>query len=121
MATGTRRDYYEVLGVSRDASLPDIKRAYRKLAVQFHPDRNPTTRRPRSAFKEASEAYAVLSDADKRVRYEPLGHREWRPTASPDSTRHRFGDFAMSSATCLGSLRRHLRQPAPPWRAAPGP
>ena len=64
MTTGPKRDYYEVLGVGRDAALPDIKRAYRRLAVQLHPDRNPDNPAAEERFKEASEAYAVLSDAE---------------------------------------------------------
>lgn len=69
-----KRDYYEVLGVSRDASSQQIKSAYRKLAVQYHPDRNPGDREAEEKFKEAAEAYAVLSDGDKRTRYDRFGH-----------------------------------------------
>lgn len=69
-----KRDYYEVLGVARDASLEDIKRAYKKLAIQHHPDRNPGNTAAEESFKEASEAYAVLCDADKRKRYDRFGH-----------------------------------------------
>jgi molecular chaperone DnaJ len=69
-----KRDYYEVLGVARDASLQEIKSAYRKLAVRFHPDRNPGDAAAEESFKEAAEAYAVLSDADKRARYDRFGH-----------------------------------------------
>ena len=70
----TRRDYYEVLGVERDASLQEIKSSYRKLAVQYHPDRNPGDTEAEERFKEAAEAYAVLSDTDKRARYDRFGH-----------------------------------------------
>lgn len=70
----TKRDYYEVLGVGRDASEQDIKGAYRKLAVKYHPDRNPNDTSAEEKFKEAAEAYAVLSDAEKRARYDRFGH-----------------------------------------------
>jgi molecular chaperone DnaJ len=69
-----KRDYYEVLGVNRDASLDEIKKAYRKLALQFHPDRNPGNKEAEEKFKEAAEAYAILSDPDKRPRYDQFGH-----------------------------------------------
>ena len=70
----TKRDLYEVLGVSRDASTDDIKRAYRKLALQFHPDKNPGDKQAEERFKEIAEAYAILSDDEKRVRYDRFGH-----------------------------------------------
>ncbi|MFQ5638317.1 MAG: molecular chaperone DnaJ [bacterium] len=69
-----KRDYYEVLGVSRDASTEEIKKAYRKLAFQFHPDRNPGKTEAERKFKEASEAYEVLKDSQKRQRYDRFGH-----------------------------------------------
>lgn len=68
------RDYYEVLGVARDASAQDIKKAYRKLAVQFHPDRNKDDPSAEARFKEAAEAYEVLSDEEKRQVYDRFGH-----------------------------------------------
>ncbi len=70
----TRRDYYEVLGVSRDADAAALKSAYRRLALQHHPDRNPDAPEAAEKFKEASEAYAVLSDPDKRERYNRYGN-----------------------------------------------
>ena len=69
-----KRDYYEVLGVSRDADVAELKRAYRKLALELHPDRNPDDREAEARFKEASEAYQVLSDAEKRGLYDRFGH-----------------------------------------------
>ena len=70
----TPRDYYEVLGVARDASEQDIKSAYRKLALQYHPDRNQGDATAEEKFKEAAEAYAVLGDPEKRARYDRFGH-----------------------------------------------
>lgn len=69
-----KRDYYAVLGVSRDAGPEDLKRAYRKLAAQHHPDRNPNDQAAEAAFREASEAYAVLSDSHRRRQYDRAGH-----------------------------------------------
>src|SRR6202140_1944615 len=69
-----KRDYYEVLGVNRTASAEELKRAYRKLALQFHPDRNPNEPRAESRSKEINEAYDVLSDQSKRQRYDTFGH-----------------------------------------------
>ena len=69
-----KRDYYEVLGVSRDADDATIKKAYRKLAKKYHPDINPGDKEAEAKFKEASEAYAVLSDAQKRKQYDQFGH-----------------------------------------------
>jgi molecular chaperone DnaJ len=94
MTTGTRRDYYEVLGVGRDASLQDIKRAYRQLAVQYHPDRNPNNPEAEERFKEASEAYAVLADADKRARYDRFGHEGVAANGFTGFDPSAFGDFA---------------------------
>ncbi|MBR3304186.1 MAG: molecular chaperone DnaJ [Bacteroidales bacterium] len=68
-----KRDYYEVLGVAKDASAEDIKKAYRKLALQYHPDRNPGDKVAEEKFKEAAEAYDVLSDANKRSNYDKFG------------------------------------------------
>ena len=69
-----KRDYYEVLGVSKDADDATLKKAYRKLAKKYHPDTNPGDKEAEAKFKEASEAYAVLSDADKRRQYDQFGH-----------------------------------------------
>jgi molecular chaperone DnaJ len=69
-----KRDYYEVLGVARGASADDVKKAYRKLALKFHPDRNPGDKKAEESFKEVAEAYEVLSDEKKRARYDQFGH-----------------------------------------------
>ncbi len=73
-----KRDYYEILGVSKNASQDDIKKSYRKIAMQYHPDRNPNNKQAEDKFKEAAEAYEVLSDADKRQRYDRFGHEGLR-------------------------------------------
>jgi len=70
----SKRDYYEVLGVERGAEKNDIKRAYRKLAMKFHPDKNPNDEKAAENFREVTEAYEILSDDDKRVRYDQYGH-----------------------------------------------
>ena len=69
-----KRDYYEVLGVDKNATADDIKRAYRKLAVKYHPDKNPGNKEAEEKFKEAAEAYSVLSDSDKKMKYDQFGH-----------------------------------------------
>ena len=73
-ASATKRDYYEVLGVARECTAVELKSAYRKLALQYHPDRNPGDHQAEERFKEASEAYEVLSDPEKRARYDRFGH-----------------------------------------------
>ena len=69
-----KRDYYEVLGVEKNATADEIKKAYRKKAIQYHPDRNPGDKEAEEKFKEAAEAYDVLSNPDKRARYDQFGH-----------------------------------------------
>lgn len=83
-----KRDYYEVLGVPKDASADDIKKAYRKLAMKYHPDRNPGDKAAETSFKEAAEAYEVLSDDQKRPRYDQHGH------AGVDGMGHAGGGFS---------------------------
>src|SRR2546421_7762689 len=74
MATIKKRDYYEVLEVGRGSSAEEVKRSYRKLAVKFHPDKNPGDPHAEEKFKELGEAYDVLMDADKRAAYDRFGH-----------------------------------------------
>src|SRR5688572_29514782 len=78
----SKRDYYEVLGVNRDASEEDIKKAYRKLAMKWHPDRNPDNPKAEEHFKEAKEAYEVLTDPKKRPAYDQYGHAGIDPAAA---------------------------------------
>ena len=75
----TKRDYYEILGVSKNAAADEIKKSYRKVAMQFHPDRNPGDKEAEDKFKEAAEAYEVLSDADKKAKYDRYGHAAFGP------------------------------------------
>ena len=69
-----KRDYYEVLGVAKEASAEEIKKAFRKKAIQYHPDKNPGDKASEEKFKEAAEAYEVLSNGDKKQRYDQFGH-----------------------------------------------
>jgi molecular chaperone DnaJ len=88
----SKRDYYEVLGVVRTATDREIKSAYRKLAVRYHPDKNPGDHEAEEKFKEAAEAYAVLSDPDQRARYDRFGHAGVRGGA-PDFASAGFAGF----------------------------
>ncbi len=88
-----KRDYYEVLGVSKDADEATIKKAYRKLAKKYHPDTNPGDKEAEAKFKEASEAYAVLSDADKRRQYDQFGHAAFENGGGGGAGGFDFGDM----------------------------
>ena len=74
-----KRDFYEILGVTKSATADEIKKAYRKVAMQFHPDRNPGDKEAEEKFKEAASAYEILSDADKRAKYDRFGHAAFGP------------------------------------------
>ncbi|MEO0514434.1 MAG: molecular chaperone DnaJ [Planctomycetota bacterium] len=89
----TQRDYYEILSVERTASGDEIKRSYRKLAMKFHPDRNPGDEAAESKFKECAEAYEVLSDAEKRQRYDQYGHAGLKGQAGHDFSHMNAGDI----------------------------
>jgi molecular chaperone DnaJ len=127
----SKRDFYEVLGVKRDADAAAIKSAYRKLAMQHHPDRNPGDAAAEASFKEVGEAYAILSDADKRAAYDRLGHAAFQngggnghgPFGGGGFGGHGAADFAdifeqvFGDAFARGGGRR--RAGAPPG-AGPG-
>lgn len=93
-----KRDYYEVLGVTRDASAADIKKAYRKLALKYHPDKNPGDKEAEEKFKEAAEAYDVLSNNEKRSRYDQFGHN-MGPQGFPGGGAGGFGGFSTGGFT----------------------
>ncbi len=105
-----KRDYYEVLGVQRGASTDEIKKAYRKLALQHHPDRNPNNKEAEEKFKEATEAYEVLSDHQKRQRYDQFGHQGMRGGADYHSYQNfndifsQFGDIFGGSGSIFDDM-----------------
>ncbi len=89
----TKQDYYQILQVERNASIDQIKRAYRKAALQFHPDKNPDDRQAEQRFKECSEAYEVLSDPNKRARYDQFGHEGLQGAAVHDYAHMQYDDI----------------------------
>src|SRR5260370_42534723 len=116
LATNAKRDYYEVLSVERGANEQEIKSSYRKLAMQYHPDRNPGNPQAEEKFKEATEAYSVLMNANKRAQYDRFGHHGLN-TAGVEGFPFQdlndiFGDlFGISDIFGTGGSTRH-RTPA---------
>jgi len=114
----TKRDYYEILGVDRNADLNHIKRAYRKLAMKYHPDRNPDDKAAAENFREVTEAYEVLSDSGKRSRYDQFGHAGvddqmqdfWSRGGFQES--HAFRDFGDAFGDIFGDILGGMRQPS---------
>ena len=98
-----KRDYYEVLGVNRDASEEDLKKSYRRLAMKFHPDRNPDNPKAEEHFKEAKEAYEILSDAQKRASYDQFGHAGVDSSAGAGQGAG-FGGFADAFGDIFGDI-----------------
>jgi molecular chaperone DnaJ len=98
-----KRDYYEVLGVNRDASEEDVKKSYRKLAMKWHPDRNPDNPKAEEHFKEAKEAYEVLSDGQKRAAYDQFGHAGVEQSAAGAGAAG-FGGFADAFGDIFGDI-----------------
>jgi molecular chaperone DnaJ len=117
-----KRDYYEVLGVNKSASADEIKRAYRRMAIKHHPDKNPGNKEAEAKFKECAEAYEVLSDATKRKQYDQFGHEGLRGTGMHDFSRMNVEDiFSMFGfddffGGIFGSGRRGGRRRGGPVR-----
>ena len=97
-----KRDYYEVLGVDRNADSEEIKKAYRKLALKFHPDRNPNDKSAEEKFKELGEAYEILNDPQSRAAYDRFGHAAFGPRARQPGA----GGFHDPERNLPRSLRR---------------
>ena len=117
-----KRDFYEVLGVNRDASEEEIKKSYRKLAMKYHPDRNPGNKEAEEKFKEAKEAYEVLSEAEKRRAYDAYGHAGVNPVEGDETAgaeRSRRAAWRAREARRLSPSP--ARQTAPHEPVAPGP
>jgi len=114
-----KRDYYEVLGVGKNASADDIKRSYRRMAMKHHPDKNPGDKKAEANFKECAEAYEVLSDAEKRRRYDQFGHEGLRGAGMHDFSRMNVEDiFSMFGfddffSGIFGGHRRSSRRAGP--------
>lgn len=100
----SKRDYYEVLGVARDADEEAMKKAYRRLAMKYHPDRNPDDKSAEDKFKEAKEAYEILSDASKRAAYDRFGHAGVDQQAGMGAGGPGFGSFADAFSDIFGDI-----------------
>jgi molecular chaperone DnaJ len=99
-----KKDFYEILGVNRDASDEDIKKSYRKLAMKYHPDRNPDSKDAEDKFKEAKEAYEILSDSQKRAAYDQYGHAGVDPQAGMGGGGFGGGGFADAFGDIFGDI-----------------
>src|SRR5690625_6166067 len=102
----TKRDYYEILGVARNASDADLKKSYRRLAMKYHPDRNPDNDEAENKFKEAKEAYEILSDPQKRAAYDQFGHAGVDPSTGGAGGAYGGGasDFADIFSDVFGDI-----------------
>ncbi len=120
----TEKDYYRVLGVDRDAPAEDIKKAYRQLALKYHPDRNPGSKEAEEKFKEAAEAYSVLADPEKRSAYDRFGHEGLRgqgfsgfdPSVFEDFEDILGNFFGFRAVTWPSRSNSASRRPRPAWR-----
>src|SRR5690349_25151445 len=99
-----KKDYYEVLGVNKDASSEDIKKSYRKLAMKYHPDRNPDNPKAEEQFKEAKEAYEMLSDDQKRAAYDQYGHAGVDPSMGGGAGGFGAGGFGDAFGDIFGDI-----------------
>ncbi len=106
-----KRDYYEVLGVDKDASADDIKRAYRRMAMKYHPDKNPGDKEAEAKFKECAEAYEVLSDADKRRQYDQFGHEGLRGSGMHDFSQMTWTTSSACSTSTICSADSSAEEP----------
>ena len=100
----SKRDYYQVLGVKKDASADDIKRAYRRMAMKYHPDKNPDNKEAEDKFKECAEAYEVLSDSEKRSRYGQFGHDGLRGMGMRDYSHMKWQDIGSMFEDIFGGF-----------------
>jgi len=117
-----KQDYYATLGVAREAGAEDLKKAYRKLAMQHHPDRNPGNKQAEAKFKEVSEAYDILKDDQKRAAYDRYGHAAFEQGGAGGF--NAGFDFSAAAASAISSTRCSANSPAPvaavpPVAAAP--
>lgn len=99
-----KKDFYDILGVNRDASDDEIKKAYRKLAMKYHPDRNPDSKEAEEKFKEAKEAYEILSDGQKRAAYDQYGHAGVDPNMGGGAGGQGFGGFGDAFGDIFGEI-----------------
>ncbi len=119
MAANNKKDYYEVLGVAKNATADDLKKAYRKMAIKYHPDKNPGDKEAEEKFKEVAEAYDVLSDPNKRARYDQFGHAAFQHGSggggfsaqdiSMEDIFSRFGDIFGGHFSGFGGFGRSSR------------
>ena len=115
-----KRDYYEVLGVDKSASEDEIKRAYKKMARKYHPDLNPDNKEAEEKFKEVNEAYEVLSDSDKKARYDQFGFAGVDPATAPERAAGPMTPAASTSATwATFSAASSAAASAPPSAGTP--
>src|SRR6185369_13156870 len=118
MTMSEKRDYYEILGVARTAGVDEIRKAYRQLALKHHPDRNPGDATAEAKFKEATEAYGVLSDDGKRGRYDQFGHAGVEGGFDPASSADVFSHFQDLFSEFFGGFGGQGRARSGPRRGA---